>query len=74
VLPEQLQGPGWAVGWPRAAWPGDAAPCAPAWQAGCLILVPGRGKGSAPVATANAGSRLAVATASGARGGRLTGH
>ncbi len=69
MLPEQLQGPGWAVAWSRGAWPGGAAPCAPAWQAGCLILVPGGGKGSAPAATAGARSRLAVAAVPGTLAG-----
>jgi len=69
VLPEQLQGPGWAVAWSRAACTGGAASCAPAWQSGCLILVPGSGKGSAPAATADAKPRLVVAAVTGTPAG-----
>lgn len=54
MLPEQLQGPGWAVACARVSVAGGAASCAPAWQSGCWILVPGGGKGSAPAATARA--------------------
>ena len=66
MLPEQLQGPGWAVAWSRTTWP-EALRLAPAWQAGCLILVPGSGKGSAPAATAAAQPRLVVAAVTGTR-------
>ena len=61
MLPDQLQGPGGPSSDRAFARADGAAPCAPAWQAGCLILVPGGGKGSAPAATARARPRPAVA-------------
>lgn len=61
MLPDQLQGPGGPLPVRATARAGSAAPCAPAWQSGCLILVPGSGSDSAPVATAGAAPHLAVA-------------
>jgi hypothetical protein len=63
VLSDQLQGPGEPspVG---AAAHASGVPCAPAWQSGCLILVPGSGSDSAPVATASAAPHLAVVAVS----------
>ncbi len=63
MLSDQLQGSG-EPSPVRAAAYTSGAPCAPAWQSGCLILVPGSGSDSAPVATAGAAPHLAVATAS----------
>jgi len=60
VLPDQLQGPGGPLPVRAAARPGSAAPCARAWQSGCLILVPGSGSDSALAATAGAAPHLAV--------------
>ena len=60
MLPDQIQGP---VGpWPVrvALRAGGAAPCAPAWQSGCLILAAGSGSDSAPAATAGAAPHLVV--------------
>jgi hypothetical protein len=66
VLPDQLQGPG--VGGRRVACQRGlvALRLAPAWRTGCLILVPGSGKGSAPAATASGQPPLVVAAVTGA--------
>jgi len=60
VLPDQLQDPGGPLPVRAAARPGSAAPCARAWQSGCLILVSGSGSDPALAATAGAASHLAV--------------
>ena len=64
MLPDQLQGPGGPLPAHVSARAGSAAPCAPAWQSGCLILAPGSGNDSAPAATAGAAPHLAVVAVS----------
>ena len=64
MLPDQLQGPHGPLRARAAARTGDAASDAPAWQSGCLILVPGGGSYPAPAATAGVALHLAVVAAS----------
>jgi len=61
VLPDQLQDPAGPLPVRAVTRPGSTAPCARAWQSGCLILVPGGGSDSALAATAGAAPHLAVA-------------
>jgi hypothetical protein len=60
VLPDQLQGPHGPSLVTALSPAGDAAPDAPAWQSGCLILVPGGGNHPAPATTACAAPHPAV--------------
>jgi hypothetical protein len=60
VLPDQLQGPHGPSPDPALSRVGDAAPDAPAWQSGCLILVPGGGSHPAPATTVCAAPHGAV--------------
>ena len=62
MLPDQLQGSGGPLP-ARAVARAGCAPCAPAWQSGCLILVPGSGSDSARAATVGAAPHLAVVAA-----------
>jgi len=64
VLSDQPQGPHGPSLVRAGARTGDAAPDAPAWQSGCLILVPGGGSDPAPAATAGVALHLAVVAAS----------
>ncbi len=62
MLPDQLQGSGGPL-LARAVVHAGGASCAPAWQSGCLILVPGSGSDSAPAATAGAAPHPVVVAA-----------
>lgn len=64
MLPDQLQGPHGPSPVIALSRMGDAAPDAPAWQSGCLILVPGGGSTPAPATTVCAAPRAAVVAAS----------
>ncbi len=60
MLPDQLQGPQGPLRVRALARAGNAAPDAPAWQSGCLILVPGGGSDPAPATTAASAPHAAV--------------
>lgn len=63
MLPDQLQGPQGPLRVRALARAGNAAPDAPAWQSGCLILVPGSGSDPVPATTAVAAPHAAVVAA-----------
>lgn len=64
MLPDQPQGPHGPSRVRAGARTSDAAPDAPAWQSGCLILVAGGGSDPAPATTACVALHLAVVAAS----------
>ena len=65
MLPDQLQGPGGPLLVRAARRTSSVTSSRPAWQSGCLILVPGSGSDSASAATVGAAPHLAVVAALG---------